>query len=164
MGCQSGANTATTAATEILLLLKGVARRGGSFVSLFWSYYVKQCVEVDMPIWWVPSIWRPCCQNCYYTSYSKECIQSPCKFFCSKGNRTSLCGPFTSLNHLTWFISIAMLLARRAGETLASECSVFSITAAISDFNGRGKLERERNLFQGGERWSKIRRGVGVGE
>ena len=29
MGCQSGANTATTAATEILLLLKGVAGRGG---------------------------------------------------------------------------------------------------------------------------------------
>ena len=29
MGCQPGANTATTAATEILLLLKGVAGEGG---------------------------------------------------------------------------------------------------------------------------------------
>ena len=31
------------------------------------------------------------------------------------------------------------------------------------DFNGSGRLERERNLYQGGGRWSKIRRGVGVG-
>ena len=36
--------------------------------------------------------------------------------------------------------------------------------AAIFDFNGNGRLGRERNLYQGGCRRSKVRRGVGVGE
>ena len=38
-----------------------------------------------------------------------------------------------------------------------------SIMAAIFDFNGSRRLGREINLYQGGSRWSKIRRGVGVG-
>ena len=36
--------------------------------------------------------------------------------------------------------------------------------AAIFYFNGSGRLGREINLYQGGCRRSKIRRGVGVGE
>ena len=38
------------------------------------------------------------------------------------------------------------------------------IMAAIFDFNGSGRLVRERNLYQGGSPQSKIRRGVGVGQ
>ena len=38
------------------------------------------------------------------------------------------------------------------------------IMAAIFDFNGSGRLVRERNLYQGDSRQSKIRRGVGVGQ
>ena len=38
------------------------------------------------------------------------------------------------------------------------------IMAAIFDFNGSGRLVRERNLYQGGSWQSKIRRGVGVGQ
>ena len=43
-------------------------------------------------------------------------------------------------------------------------CSVFfvEIMAVIFDFNGSRRLGRERNLYQGGEQWSIIRRGVGV--
>ena len=37
------------------------------------------------------------------------------------------------------------------------------IMAVIFDFNGSGRLVRERNLYQGGSPQSKIRRGVGVG-
>ena len=36
--------------------------------------------------------------------------------------------------------------------------------AAIFDFNGSGRLGKGINLYQGGGRRSKIRRGVGVGE
>ena len=36
--------------------------------------------------------------------------------------------------------------------------------AAIFDFNGNGRLGRKRNLYQGGGRWSNMKRGVGVGE
>ena len=36
------------------------------------------------------------------------------------------------------------------------------IMAVIFDFNGSRRLGRERNLYQGGEHWSIIRRGVGV--
>ena len=36
--------------------------------------------------------------------------------------------------------------------------------AAIFDFNGNTRLERKRNLYQGGGQWSNMRRGVGVGE
>ena len=39
-----------------------------------------------------------------------------------------------------------------------------SIMAAIFDFNGSRRLGREINLYQGGSLWSKIRRGVGVGD
>ena len=35
--------------------------------------------------------------------------------------------------------------------------------AAIFDFNGNARLGRKRNLYQGGGRWSNMRRGVGVG-
>ena len=35
--------------------------------------------------------------------------------------------------------------------------------AAIIDFDGSGRLGREINLYQGGDRRSKLRRGVGVG-
>ena len=38
------------------------------------------------------------------------------------------------------------------------------IMATIFDFNGSGRLVRERNLCQGDSRQSKIRRGVGVGQ
>ena len=38
------------------------------------------------------------------------------------------------------------------------------IMAAIFDFNGSGRLTRERNLYQGSGRRSKVRRGVGMGE
>ena len=38
------------------------------------------------------------------------------------------------------------------------------IMATIFDFNGSGRLVRERNLYQGDSRQSKIRRGVGVGQ
>ena len=43
-------------------------------------------------------------------------------------------------------------------------CSVFfvEIMAVIFDFNGSRRLGRERNLYQGGEQWSIIRRWVGV--
>ena len=41
---------------------------------------------------------------------------------------------------------------------------ITKIMAAIFDNNGSGKLRREINLYQGGGRRSKIRRGVGVGE
>ena len=41
---------------------------------------------------------------------------------------------------------------------------ITNIMAAIFDFNGSGKLGRGKNLYQGGGRRSKIRRGVGVGE
>lgn len=34
--------------------------------------------------------------------------------------------------------------------------------AAIFDFNGNARLGRKRNLYQGGGRWSNMRRGVGV--
>ena len=40
---------------------------------------------------------------------------------------------------------------------------ITNIMATIFDFNGSGRLGREINLYQGGSRWSKIRRGVGVG-
>ena len=36
--------------------------------------------------------------------------------------------------------------------------------AAIFDFNDNRRLGRKRNLYQGGGRWSNMRRGVGVGE
>ena len=39
-----------------------------------------------------------------------------------------------------------------------------NIVAAFFDFNGSGRLRREINLYQGGGRRSKIRRGVGVAE
>ena len=39
-----------------------------------------------------------------------------------------------------------------------------NIIAAVFDFNGSGRLRREINLYQGGGRRSKIRRGVGVAE
>lgn len=44
--------------------------------------------------------------------------------------------------------------------------SIFTVKtiAAVFDFYNSGKLGRERNLYQGGCRRSKIRRGVGVGE
>ena len=38
------------------------------------------------------------------------------------------------------------------------------IMVAIFDFNGIGRLRRVRNLYQGGSRRSKTRRGVRVGE
>ena len=38
------------------------------------------------------------------------------------------------------------------------------IMATTLDFNGSRTLGRERNLYQGGGRRSKIRRGVGVGK
>ena len=36
--------------------------------------------------------------------------------------------------------------------------------AAIFYSNGSGRMGRERNLYQAGERPSRIRRGMGVGE
>ena len=56
-----------------------------------------------------------------------------------------------------------MIIACRAGVILASEISNFitNIMAAIFDFNGSGRLGRGINLYQGGGRRSKIRRGGG---
>ena len=44
--------------------------------------------------------------------------------------------------------------------------SIFSakIIPAIFDFNGSGRLGRERKLHQGGVQQSKLRRGMGIGE
>ena len=55
-----------------------------------------------------------------------------------------------------------LLLTCRAGVILTGECSV--IMAATFNLNGSGTLGRKRNLYQGGGRRSKKRRGVGMGE
>ena len=62
----------------------------------------------------------------------------------------------------------SMTIACRAGVILASKRmpSIFlaKIMAAIFYFNDNGRLRRERNLYQGGERRSRIRRGARLGE
>ena len=62
----------------------------------------------------------------------------------------------------------SMTIACRAGVILASKrmLSIFlaKIMAAIFYFNDNGRLRRERNLYQGGERRSRIRRGARLRE
>ena len=52
---------------------------------------------------------------------------------------------------------------RNFGERVLSNF-ITNIMAAIIDFDGSGRLGREINLYQGGGRRSKLRRGVGVEE
>ena len=52
---------------------------------------------------------------------------------------------------------------RNFGERVPSIFSAI-IMAAIFDVNSNGKLGRERNFYQWGERQSKTRRGVGMGK
>ena len=52
---------------------------------------------------------------------------------------------------------------RNFGERVLSNF-ITNIMAAIFDFDGSGRPGREINLYQGGGRRSKLRRGVGVGE
>ena len=58
---------------------------------------------------------------------------------------------------------ISLQSRRNFGERVLSGF-ITKIMAAIFDFNGSERLGREKNLFQGGGRRSKIRKGVGVGE
>ena len=58
---------------------------------------------------------------------------------------------------------LAVILARRDfGEGVLS-IFLRKIMAATFYFSGSRRLGRERNLYQGGGRRSKLRRGVGVG-
>lgn len=58
-------------------------------------------------------------------------------------------------------ISLSLQSRRKFGERLLSIFLVKIVTATFY-FNASGKLRRERNLYQGGERLSKIMKGVGV--
>ena len=73
-------------------------------------------------------------------------VTNPCR------NRTNVLLPLYSLRS-----------RRNFGERVLNNF-ITKIMAAIFDNNGSGKLRREINLYQGGGRRSKIRRGVGVGE
>ena len=56
------------------------------------------------------------------------------------------------------------LQSRRNFDERVLSIFLTKIMAAIFDFNGSGRLVRERNLYQGGSWQSKIRRGVRVGQ
>ena len=62
---------------------------------------------------------------------------------------------------------VGKVVARGAGVIFGERVLsnfITNIMAAIIDFDGSGRLGREINLYQGGGRRSKLRRGVGVGE
>ena len=62
---------------------------------------------------------------------------------------------------------VGKVVARGAGVIFGERVLsnfITNIMAAIFDFDGSGRPGREINLYQGGGRRSKLRRGVGVGE
>ena len=68
-----------------------------------------------------------------------------------------------SVHRYEFFCCFSLQRKRNFGERVLSKF-ILNIMAAIFNFNGSGRLGRGINLYQGGGRRSKIRRGVGVGE